>query len=107
VRLDHLLSKEHLASTDAQEPNGPRVRAGVLEGGDTGECTAGNGSGVSTTGAGAPGRGCRCGAGKHAGCGWRWMMGTLLGPEGTTRSRPRSGVGAGVGREAGRGLLFR
>jgi hypothetical protein len=45
VRLDHLLSKEHLASKDAQEPTVRGWRAGVLEGGDTGEFTAGDGPG--------------------------------------------------------------
>jgi hypothetical protein len=53
--------------------------------------------GVSTAGAGAPLQGCRCGWGKHAGCGWWWMVGTLLGPEGTTVRLSFSAVGGLLG----------
>jgi hypothetical protein len=37
VRLDHLLSKEHLIGKPIQEPTVRECRTGVLEGGDTGQ----------------------------------------------------------------------
>jgi hypothetical protein len=37
VRLDHLLSKEHLPAKAGQEPVPPECGGGVLDGGDTGE----------------------------------------------------------------------
>jgi hypothetical protein len=43
VRLDHLLSKEHLPSKDGLEPVLPECGGGVLDGGDTGESVTGNG----------------------------------------------------------------
>jgi hypothetical protein len=74
------------------------MRAGVLVGGDTGEFTAGDGPGCEYGRRGRPPfGGCRCGWGKHAGCGWWWMVGTLLGPEGTTVRLSFSAVGGLLG----------
>jgi hypothetical protein len=43
VRLDHLLSKEHLHPKGCEEPALPGCGGGVLDGGDTGEFPAGSG----------------------------------------------------------------
>ena len=43
MRLDHLLSKEHLPPKGGKEPALPECGSGVLDGGDTGESAAGNG----------------------------------------------------------------
>ena len=43
MRLDHLLSKEHLPPKGGKEPAPSECGGGVLNGGDTGESAAGNG----------------------------------------------------------------
>ena len=43
MRLDHLLSKEHLPVKAGKEPAVLDCRTGVLDGGDTGESASGNG----------------------------------------------------------------
>lgn len=43
MRLDHLLSKEHLPTKVGKEPAARECRVGVLDGGDTGEFFPGNG----------------------------------------------------------------
>jgi hypothetical protein len=45
VRLDHLLSKEHLPAEVGKEPASPECGGGVLDGGDTGESGIGHGHG--------------------------------------------------------------
>ena len=49
MRLDHLLSKEHLHPKGCKEPAARGCRVGVLNGGDTGEFSFGNGRGPSST----------------------------------------------------------
>jgi hypothetical protein len=77
VRLDHLLSKEHLPTKVGKEPALPECGGGVLNGGDTGEFFPGNGWGSSSTAIFG-----WCGT--ESWCGWEGMESTLLGPEGTT-----------------------
>ena len=48
MRLDHLLSKEHLPAKVGKGPALPGCGGGVLIGGDTGKSEFGNGSFVST-----------------------------------------------------------
>ncbi|GIJ52455.1 hypothetical protein Val02_93410 [Virgisporangium aliadipatigenens] len=43
MRLDHLLSKEHLPAKAGKEPALSECDGGVLNGGDTGELLIGNG----------------------------------------------------------------
>ena len=43
MRLDHLLSKEHLQAKACKEPAPSECGGGVLNGGDTGEVKFGNG----------------------------------------------------------------
>jgi hypothetical protein len=76
VRLDHLLSKEHLPAKAGKEPALPGCGGGVLDGGDTGgSAWADNGPRVSTAGLGGL-------VGKAGGgCGWSGASNTLLGPE--------------------------
>src|SRR5262249_37548970 len=64
VRLDHLLSKEHLPAKAGQEPAPAECVGGVLDGGDTGDAAVGNGLlllvrpfGVGNAGVGAAGGG--------------------------------------------------
>lgn len=68
MRLDHLLSKEHLPTKVGKEPALPACGGGVLDGGDTGEFFFGNGRGnlvqlpfgvVGTDCSGAAEGGCR------------------------------------------------
>jgi hypothetical protein len=77
VRLDHLLSKEHLPAKAGQEPVPPECGGGVLDGGDTGESrpTAATGLEYSRPLVGWWERGCGAVGGG---------VDTLLGPEGTT-----------------------
>lgn len=49
MRLDHLLSKEHLHLKGCKEPALPECGGGVLNGGDTGESFPGNGRVPSST----------------------------------------------------------
>ena len=77
MRLDHLLSKEHLPPKGGKEPAVRVCRTGVLTGGDTGQSTPGNGRRSEYT----PSSGV---TENDRWCGWWMMMGTLLGPEGTT-----------------------
>jgi hypothetical protein len=49
VRLDHLLSKEHLDRKTVQEPAICACQVGVLEGGDTGQLEPATVLHVSTT----------------------------------------------------------
>ena len=81
MRLDHLLSKERLAVGGGGQRPAVRVcRVGVLVGGDTGELDLVRSGGVSTA------WWC-CGAGGWESVAGVWLVmvvGTLLGPEGTT-----------------------
>lgn len=78
MRLDHLLSKEHLPPKGGKEPATCECRVGVLDGGDTGEFFPGNGRNLLVRiSSGVVERGLWCG--------WGGADGTLLGPEGTTR----------------------
>ncbi|GAA3295184.1 hypothetical protein GCM10020218_090320 [Dactylosporangium vinaceum] len=76
MRLDHLLSKEHLQAKACKEPAPPECGGGVLNGGDTGEGPADNGPGIEYS---RP----------RERLEWKWFwyavrgdrIGTLLGPE--------------------------
>ena len=54
MRLDHLLSKEHLPAKVGKEPAPTECVGGVLIGGDTGEAAVGNGQRPSYCFAGLP-----------------------------------------------------
>ena len=95
MRLDHLLSKERLAVGGGGQRPAVRVcRVGVLVGGDTGELDLVRSGGVSTA------WWC-CGAGGWESVAGVWLVmvvGTLLGPEGTTGgSGPLGGLVPGRG----------
>jgi hypothetical protein len=77
VRLDHLLSKEHLHLKGCEGPASPGCGGGVLDGGDTGEFFPGNGRVLLV-------RPCVWWRERGVWCGWGGVVGTLLGPEGTT-----------------------
>ena len=97
MRLDHLLSKEHLPTKVGQEPTAPECGVGVLNGGDTGLVNSGNGHGCSSTAHPSSG-------GWH---GTSWLVrlemavNTLLGPE-----RTSSLSGFFLDRSARHGLVF-
>jgi hypothetical protein len=104
VRLDHLLSKERLAVGGGGQRPAVRVcRVGVLVGGDTGELDLVRSGGVSTA------WWC-CGAGGWESVAGVWLVmvvGTLLGPEGTTGGSGPCGGRCPGGADALWGLLFR
>ena len=111
MRLDHLLSKEHLpAPLVVGWVKGPAARemfgVGVLVGGDTGEFVVGDGCRSSSVPSCRPGPwGLGGGWGRGVVVGRLGMVGTLLGPEGTTTpgSRPfLGGGGGGVGASGAR-----
>ncbi len=76
MRLDHLLSKEHLPPKGGKEPAPPECGGGVLEGGDTGEFEPATAGGPSTRGVSLDGTVLLVRLGR--------ADSTLLGPEGTT-----------------------
>jgi hypothetical protein len=78
VRLDHLLSKEHLPAKVGEEPALPGCGGGVLDGGDTGESWPTTVGFLSTASSLVVGCGER-GSGAVGG-----GVNTLLGPEKTT-----------------------
>jgi hypothetical protein len=79
VRLDHLLSKEHLPAKVGKEPAPSDCGGGVLNGGDTGELFSGNGRLECVS---ASFRGCADNS--KSWCGWWEVLNTLLGPERTS-----------------------
>ena len=71
MRLDHLLSKEHLPVKAGEEPVLSACGSGVLEGGDTGQVVSATAGDQYTP----PGWGCR----NIVRCGWRSLLSILLG----------------------------
>ena len=91
MRLDHLLSKEHLTPKGVQEPTVDERSTGVLRGGDTGQSEPATVLRVSTA---AVPFGCRR-QGSVGGCGWGGR--TDMHPVGYLKEQPLCGVDAAVG----------
>ena len=108
MRLDHLLSKEHLPPNGGKGARGPRlVGRGARWRRHWRVSYRQRPAGLVRPGI-APSSGwCAHGSGTSGWCGWWRATGTLLGPERTTVPGPRVGAGRLRAGWSGEGLLFR